>query len=296
MGWTSEYALENESGERYELTAPAPVYMVNVQGLGVTTRRKYDSLGAGFFQLTNDDTPQNPIAGDLIYKAGAFGNYQNLVNCVMRAKTLYFCYAPLEDEYRCRVRLNYINKSARDGAGWMRAAISFHPLTPLYQPVETQVVEPDGPNVKAYLEHDGEYYYTYNSDLVYGHEITGDLVKQIVPAGHEPSAFLLRYTGSATNPVITVTGASGVVYGECHVDDTLDAGETLELCTVPDNCYVHKIKNGVVHDLMADSKVDLAYNPYRRAPVDEISILKVDADDPLPGTTELIVYRYYRSV
>jgi hypothetical protein len=47
---------------------------------------------------------------------------------------------------------------------------------------------------------------------------------------------------------------------------------------------------------MADSKVDLAYNPYPRAPADEISVLKVDADDPLPGTTELIVYRYYRSV
>jgi hypothetical protein len=296
MGWTSQYVLENEQGERYDLTAPAPVYLVNVTGLGISNKRNYASIGGGFFSLVSDEQPQNPINGDLIYLEGAYNNYQTLVNWIARAKTLYFCYTPLDTEYRCSVRLNYINKARRDEGGKMRAGISFHPLTPLYEPETSEVVEPISEYAKAYLEHDGSYYYTYDDDLVYGPEISEDMHKQIVPAGHEPSAFLLRYTGAIKNPVISVVGASGKVHGECHIADTLVAGETLELCTAPNNCYVHKISGGVVTDLMMASLVDLAYDPYPRAPVDESSVLSIVGDEPIAGTTELTVYRYYRSV
>lgn len=297
MGWTSQYTLENENGQRYELTAPGPVYLVNVEGLGISTSRSFGSIGGGFFLLTADEVPTNPITGDLLYQVGAFENYQQLLAFISQAKTLYFCYTPLDTEYRCRVRLNYINKEHRDGAGWMRAAVSFYPLTPWYQPEAAEVaIDTGGPDSKAYLEHSGEYYYTYNDALVYGPEVSGDLTKRIYPAGHEPSGLLIRYTGAIENPVISLVGTSGRVYGECHINETFAAGETIELCTAPDNSYVHKISAGVVTDLMAASKVDLAFEPYPRAPVDEACVLTIDGDNPVSGAAELTVYRYYRSV
>lgn len=297
MAWTSQFVLENEKGERYDLTAPAPVFLVNVKGLGIVTSRTFGSLGNGFFVTTSDEVPTNPITGDLVYYASAFENYENLVNWIGQAKTMFFCYSPLNAEFRCRVRLNYINKDRRDGGGVMRAAVSFHPLTPWYQPEETAAtIDMGGPNAKAYLEHNGEYYYTYDDDLVYGPETPGDPTKTIYPAGHEPSGLLIRYTGAVVNPVVKLTGVSGTVYGECHIDETFTAGQTLELCTAPDNSYVHKISGGIVTDLMAASKIDLAFEPYPRAPVDEASVLTITGDDPVQGEAEVTIYRYYRSV
>lgn len=297
MSWTSQYSLENENGQRFDLTVPSPVYMVNVQGLGVSTKRSFGNLGNGFFLLTEDEVPSNPITGDLIYREGSFENYQQLADFISQAKTLYFCYAPLDEEYRCRVRLNYINKDRRDSAGWMRAAISFHPLTPWYQPEAAEVaIDTGGPDSKAYLDNGGSFYYTYDANLVYGPEASGDLTKKIYPSGHEPSGLLIRYTGAIENPVITLVGESGEVYGECHISDTFSAGETLELCTAPDNSYVHKIVAGVVTDLMAASKVDLAFDPYPRAPVDETCVLTIEGDQDVSGAAELTMYRYYRGV
>lgn len=294
---TSQYVLENEKGERYNLTAPAPVYLVNVQGLGVATKRSYASLGGGFFQKIDDEVPQEAITATLIYQEGAFSNYQALVNFIFQAKALYLCYTPLETEYRARVELNRIGKSARDGAGCMRADLALHRLTPLYEPVATEVtIDRGGPNVKAFYEHDGEYYYTFDDDLVYGPELTGDLSKQIYPAGHEASGWLLRYTGAAENPVVKLVGASGTVYGECHVMDTFEAGETLEISTAINDCHVYKIVNGEAEDLVYNNKVLMAYDPYPRAPVDEMSVLTIDADEPIGGSAELTLYRYYGSV
>lgn len=297
MGYTSQYVLENEKGERFNLTAPAPLFLVNVQGLGITTKRSYASLGGGFFRRIEDEIPQDPITGDVIYSDAAYSNYQALVSFILQAKLLYFCYTPLDTEYRCRVELNRIAKSARDGAGGMRANLSFHALTPLYEPVATEVaIDTGGPHAKAYLEHSGEYYYTYDDDLVYGPEITGDLSRQIYPAGHIPSGWLLRYTGFAEHPIVRLVGASGTVYGECHVLEDFDTGETLEISTAIDDCHVHKIVNGVVEDLVYNNKVLMSIDPYPRAPVDEMSVLTIDAEETLGGAASLTLYRYYRSV
>lgn len=290
MGWTAQYVLENEKGERYNLTAPADIYLVNVEGLGITTKRTFASIGSGFFGLIDDDIPQNPITGDLKYREGAYDNYHGFVNWIMAAKTLYFCYTPLETEYRCRVRLNYINKARRDSAGYMTAAISFHPLTPLYEPVPTEfALAEDSPYAKIYT-------YTYNDKLVYAHELRDDLQKLIPAAGHEPSAFLLRYYGAAVNPVIKLTGESGTVYGECRISETFSAGDALVLCTEPNNSYVQRVHNGQTIDLMAAGKVDLNYDMYPRAPVDEGSILSLEGDEPIRGAGNLTIYYYYRSV
>ena len=300
MGWTSGYALENESGERYDLTPPAPVYLINVKGLGAKDRQTLESLNNGFFLETSSDVPNNPIQGTLIYQDGAFGNYQNLVNWLYSSKELFFCYSPLDIEYRCRVRLNYINKAKRDKAGWMQEQISFNPLTPFYLPTPTGIDVPRaGADCKGYpLGSDG-YGYHYNSALKYGPELGGDLSALIVPTGHVPAAFLLRYKGEITNPTITLTGKhTGTVYGKCEITATFSGSDVLELCTAQRDSYVRKISGGVTTDLMATGAVNLAFDPYPRCPVDEPSALTVEDgnDNPITGNAELTVFAYYRTV
>ena len=302
MGWTSKYALENESGERYDLTPPAPVFLVNVKGLGAKEKITLESLNNGFYLQTDADVPNNPIQGKLIYQAGAFGNYQNLVNWIYSAKELFFCYSPLDVEFRCRVKLNYINKSKRDGAGYMQDQISFNPLTPFYLPTPTGIDVPRaGADCKGYPFDSGEsdYGYHYNAALRYGPELGGDLTAQIIPAGHVPAAFLLRYTGSITNPTITLTGQqTGTVYGKCEITATFSGNDVLELCTASRDSYVRKISGGVVTDLMAAGAVNLAFEPYPQAPVDEPSAITVEDgnNDPITGSAELTVFSYFRTV
>lgn len=302
MGWTSGYVLENENGDRYDLTPPAPVYMVNVQGLGTEEKRTLSSLNSGFFLETDADVPNNPIIADLIYQSGAFGNYQNLVNWIFAAKELFFCYTPIDTEFRCRVKLNSIGKDKRDGAGWMRATVSFVPLTPFYLPTPTGIDVPRaGADCKGYPldSNENDYGYHYNSALRYGPELGGDLSALIVPAGHVPAAFLLKYTGSITNPTITLTGQqTGKVYGKCEITATFSGSDVLELCTAQRDSYVRKISSGVITDLMATGAVNLAFEPYPRAPIDEPSAITVTDgnDNPITGSAELTVYSYFRSV
>lgn len=297
MGWTSQYILENEAGERYDLTPPAPVFMVNVQGLGVAVNDDFGDLGDGFFFLTQKQDPQNGITGDLIYQDGAFGNFQTLVNWIHRAKTLYFCYTPIDTEYRRRVRLRTMQKSRRDGSGYMRAQISIEPLTPWYLPSPTDVtVTTTGADDKGYFEHSGDYYYEYDDDLQYGGDTAGDMTAQISAQGHIPAAFVLRYMGALTNPEIRLAGAnSGTVYGICKLTYTTGASDTLELSTLYDDSHIHKISSGgVVTDLL--QYVDLNYEIYPHAAITEPTLLSITSGTAMTGTAELAVYYFYRSV
>lgn len=296
--WTSGFALENERGERYDLTASAPIYLVNVEGLGAAYNPTYGDLGGGFYRLLDNGDPQNGITGDLIYQAGAFANYQALVNWIMRAETLYFCYTPLDVEYRRRVRLNYIVKDKRDSAGWMRAVVSFDPLTPWYLPSPAEIgIAEDTGDTKTYLELDGgEYGYTYSDTLTYGGEAAGSMEALLMPAGHEPAAIVLRYTGAITNPRIRLVGAtSGTVYGICDLEVTLGASDMLELSTLYDNSYVKKISAGGAEESLLEN-LNLAFDPYFHAPVTEPSVLSIESDAAVLGGAELLVYTYYRSV
>lgn len=313
MGWTAQYVLENENGERVDLTAPASIYMVNVEGLGAVGKNTFAPLGDGFFLLTDDQRSQEPITGDLIYQPGAYANYQTLVNWIMKAKILYFCYTPIEDEFRRVVELRYINKDRRDSGGWMRASISFDPLTPWYQDsrAELDITVWTG-NIKEYAyvgsgseSDEDNYAYTYGLDdptaddpdeLHYAGESASDMSAIIVPAGHEPAALLIRYRGEIANPIIRLVGEeTGTIYGVCDVEVTLEDGEAIELCTQRENSYIKKIGvDGAETSLLDD--VDLSFNPYFRAPVTEAAILSIESNATITGAAELTVFNYYRSV
>ena len=313
MGWTAGYVLENENGERCNLTAPAPIFMVDVEGLGAVGDPAFAPLGDGFFLLTDDERSRESITGDLIYQEGAYGNYQNLVNWLMAAGTLIFCYTPLEDEFRRVVKLRYINKDRRNSGGIMRAAISFDPLTPWYQATNAELeISVTEANVKEYAYDDegdpddeDSYGYVYGIDdptaddpdeLVYGGEAAADMSAVIYPIGHEPAAFLLRYTGAIENPIIRLVGQdTGEVYGICDVAVTLAAGESIELCTQRENSYIKKIAaNGTESSLLND--VNLSFDPYFRAPVTEPAVISIESNAPITGAASLTVYNYYRSV
>lgn len=296
--WTSGYVLENEIGERYDLTPPALIYLVNVEGLGVNEKHSFADLDVGFFQLTDASIPQDGITGDLIYQAGAFGNYQNLVNWIAKSKTLYFCYTPIDTEYRRIVRLKNLKKDKRDGAGWMRTTVSFEPLTPWYLPTPAEIgIIQDTENVMGYFELDGgDYGYVYDDDLHYGGESAGGMEAVLLPSGHEPASVVLRYTGAITNPRIRLVGqTTGKVYGICDIETTLGPSDTLELSTRYDDSYVKKISAGGVETSLLEN-INLAYNPYFRVPVNEPSVLSIESDAEVSGGAELLVYTYYRSV
>lgn len=296
---TAKYVLENERGERMDLTAPASVFLVDVNGLGISAKQTYGNIGNGFFMLLDYKDPQNSITGSLIYQVGAYSNYQTLVNWIQKAKTLYFCYTPLTTEYRRVVRLKYINKDKRDHAGYMKASISFDPQSPWYLPVPAEIgITVRTGNVKAYLydEDNTEYCYVYDSDLRYGGESAGDMSAQILPAGHEPSAVLLRYFGAIVNPKIKLIGAnSGTVYGICDLETTLTATDTLELSTLYEDSHVDKISAGGTRESLL-AALNLAYDPYFRIPVNEPSVLSIESDATITGNAELLIYTYWRSV
>lgn len=304
MGWTAGFMLENENGERYDLTAPAPIYMVNVEGLGAVGDSAFASLGDGFFLMTDDDRSREPITGDLIYRDGAYGNYQNFVNWLMAAETLFFCYTPLEEEYRRVVKLRYINKDRRDSAGWMRASISFDPLTPWYRATNAEVeITVWTGNIKEYTGEDDSYTYGLDDPLAddpdelhYAGESASDMSAVIYPAGHEPAALILRYRGAIDNPRFRLVGDNtGTVYGICDIEVSLVDGEAIELCTQRENSYIKRIAaDGTETDLL--DNVNLSFDPYFRAPVNEPSTVYIESDAQIEGAAELTIFNYYRTV
>lgn len=297
--WTSRYVLENEDGERIDLTAPNPVYMVNVEGLGASTNSKFANLQDGFFQLISEEQPQNGITGDLVYMDGAFRSYQKIVNWIMKSKTLYFCYTPLDTEYRKQVRLNYIQKDRRQRGGWMRSAISFYPLTPWYLEIPAGVnIESENPNIKAYFWDSDDYVYTYTDDLVYGGESAVDMHGIVYASGHDPAGFILRYNGCISNPKIKMVGVeTKTVYGICQVIASFGQDDTLELSTVQNDSYCRKITgSGAKIDLVASGAVSLEHEPFFRVPLSEPVVISIESDIDFSGRVEMFVYEYYRSV
>lgn len=203
---TAKYILENEAGERFDLTAPANIFLVNVEGLGITTNVTYGDLENGFFHTLYEQTPQNNITGDLVYQTAAYDNYQTLVNWIIRAKALYFCYQPLETEYRRIVKLNYIVKERRTAGGWMRAGISFAPLTPWYlaQPTEIGMGGIEEELSKGYFQ-DGEASLTIEpvQDLHgYGYPW---------PGGGGENKFFVNESAASSNCIDSASEATGVV-------------------------------------------------------------------------------------
>lgn len=295
---TSGYRLENEAGERIDLTAPAPMFLVNVEGLGITTKTTYGDLENGFFHVLYDQTPQNNITGDLMYQVTAFENYEMLVNWISKAKALYFCYQPLDTEYRRIVRLNYIVKDRRNGGGWMKAGISFTPLTPWYiaEPTEIGIGGVETKKSKGYFLEGAEYGYRYTADLSYGGDAAGTMSATIIAAGHVPAAVVLRYTGAITNPRIRLVGAeTGTVYGICALNTSFSSEETLELSTRYEDSHVTRIKaNGEVENVL--SAVNQAWEHYFRCPTSEASVLSIESDSAFDGAATLLVYSYYGSV
>lgn len=299
--WTARYVIENESGERYNLTAPNNIFMVNVEGLGATSEIGLSSLQDGFFATISEEQPQNGIVGELIYRTGAFRNYQTFVNWLMKASELYFCYMPQEVEYRRRVKLNYIQKDRRDTAGWMRAGISFCCLTPWYIEESAKInILPVSENDKAYWQYTEEnatkYGYHYTSELIYGQYQGSAMGATVSTGGHDPAGFVLRYYGAIRNPTIRLEDEAGTAIGICQISATFVAGDILELSTVPDDCHVWKISGNTKTDLVMGGYVDLAYNPYPRIPANARAELSIESSAQITGRAEMAVHTNYRSV
>lgn len=143
---------------------------------------------------------------------------------------------------------------------------------------------------------DGHYAYRYTEELRYGGDAAGTMSATIEPSGHVPAAVVLRYTGAITNPRVRLVGdETGIVYGICAINTSLNPGQTFELSTRYEDSHVMLIDgDGTETSLLGD--VNPAYEIYFRCPTTESAVLTLESDNAFSGEATLLVYTYFGSV
>lgn len=289
----AQFYLQNETGERKSLCVDSPITLVKPEGLGIELSQTCVDLDNGFFSVSNESTPQNPITADLMFRKYAYENYRDFVNWINAAKELFFIYSPYgAAEFYRRVIVTYLKKTVRGKGGWMSVGVSFKPLTPWYLPTALRI------SLTKQTETAMRYPFTYNSALRYGTSSIGSYAATIEPAGHLPASLMFTYKGAATNPVVSLTGVStGKVYGRCIITAAFSKNDTLKLFTSPRDGFIKKIfADGTEADLIDSNAVDITEDPFLRLPLEESCNLQLSADDALSGDAEALVYYYFRSV
>lgn len=289
----AKFYLQNETGERKSLCVDSPITLVKPEGLGIELSQTCVDLDDGFFSVSDESTPQNPITADLMFRETAYETYRDFINWISEAKELFFVYSPYGSaEFYRRVVVTYLKKTVRGKGGWLSAGVSFKPLTPWYLPTAPRI------SLTKQTETAMRYPFTYNADLRYGTSSIGSYAADIAPDGHLPASLRFMYKGAAKNPVITLTGAaSGKIYGRCIIDAVLSDNDTIELFSSPRDGYIRKIAaDGTETDLIDSNAVDITEDPFLRIPLEESCHLQLTADEALSGSAEVQVYYYYRSV
>jgi len=110
-----------------------------------------------------------------------------------------------------------------------------------------------------------------------------------------PGALQITFRGSVANPKIRMTGnTTGKTYGICSIAEVFTASDVLEFSTLYENSYVRRIAaDGTQTDLL--DALDVTTTPFFHIPVDEPCTLSIEADSPVSGRVELLIYYYYRS-
>ena len=290
---TSKFYLQNEIGETKSLNLEDSVFFKPVGGLGITETIDLADLQDGFFSQTQSKIPQNSITGNLVFKRGAFANYAKLVDWVMSSNELDFIYVPQETlKYHRRVKMVSLTKTIRDSAGWSEMPVSFLCFTPWFLATSPSIEFTAGQASKM------RFPIVFSSDLRFSASLYGAASAVVSRGGHMPASWKLRYSGYMLNPVITVTGySSGTEYGKCVISGVIGATDTLELSTLYLDSHVKRITSeGAETDLINDSSVDIAYDPFARIPTSEDCVLKIAAENTLDGLATITVNHYYRSV
>ena len=285
------FYLQDQDGVRQGLNGESGIRLGDPSGLGVSFSTSFMDLGEDHFRVADRRTQQGQVVCTLSFVKSAYSRYRQFCDWCAAAQELYLVYVPFGDqEYLRQVELDYLTKTELGHGKWLAVPAAFKCLTPWYQatPAELSLTVRSGPRKR--------YSYRYTSGLRYGGESVGDMSAQISPAGHLPSGIVLRYHGAITEPTVSLTGArSGKIYGICALSASCGATDTLELSTRKGDCHVVKIgADGTRTDLL--DKVDLAHDPYPRAPVGEASVFRLESPAQIAGSATLLVYTYWRTV
>lgn len=285
--------IQNAKGERKGLNGEHGVYSSALSGFGFFRSPAFADIGSGFFMPVNDETdPQSKLAFVIHFTRNGYRAYQDFVNWISAAGDLTIVYSPTGDqEFFRSISFDSLQKGELNSVGWLEIPCSCVCTSPWFLPTPLPLILEAGneDNCKRYD-------YMYAEALHYGFDSPEVMIGTVQGAGHIPAALSLTYYGAVTNPRIRLVGdISGKNYGICSVQTTLQSTEMLVFSTRYTDSFVEKISaTGERTDLL--DELDLTTEPFFHIPVDEPCSIMVEADSPLPGYAELLIYYYYRSV
>lgn len=288
-----KFYLENSAGERMSLNDETGIFLKNPSGMGITMGTEYADLKHGFYAISNTDTdPQSTLAGDLVFHgASPYDTYKRFADWLARTESLTLIYAPSTVEYRRKVSLYYLTKTELEGARWMTCPVAFQGLTPWYTATVTAIQLQELDDDVLRCDYDG----SVQGDAILADRAIPGASGVLQPGGHIEAAFRLKYTGALTNPVITLVGQNtGKEYGRVVLELTIAEGESLIVSTEYDDSGVWVIRNGVAEDAL--SAVDLAYDPYPRAPVTEPCTMTLESESAITAAAVVTVFYFFRGV
>ena len=291
-----KFYLSTASGERFGLNGERGVWFTDPSGLGISLSPGFANARNGFFAVTlTDDVPQGAIYGTLVFTgASPYEDYQTFVSWAMAAGDgLLLVYAPSQTtEYYRRVMLTSLGKGEIRAPGWLHCEATLQTMTPWYSLSQLGFnLTPDDAAEQTMI-----YPWVYAPDLIYATDASGTQRAEFRASGHLPSALTLTYSGPAVNPSVRLVGArTGAAYGRLALNAVIGEKDRLEYSSRYLDNYVRCVReDGSVEDLMAS--VDLAFEPWLRAPLDEPVTLLMTAGSSLPGDARLRVYDYFWSV
>lgn len=285
--------FQNAAGERYSLNGEHGVYASMLAGFGFSLSPGFADLSRGFWiPVSDENEPQGAIPFTVTFTSNPYDTYQRWVNWMSAAGQLTIIYNPTGKKEFCRdVVINSIQKGELNSVGWLEVSCSFSCITPWYLPVPAALVL-DASTVDSRKRYD----FVYSDSLSYGVASTAAFSGEIAGSGHIPGALELEYRGGIVNPKIKLEGSlSGKLYGVCSVKTTCLESDTLKFSTKYEDSYIKKISAaGEESDLI--DVLDLGLTPFFHIPVDEPCIISIEADAPVGGIADLLIYYYYRSV
>ena len=288
-----KFYLQDAAGERIDLNGAAGIYATDPTGLGEELAPNYGDLNSGFFMVLSDEAePQTSVGLTINFtrRATAYEQYSELARWISAAGDgLLLLYAPHGATiYYRRVRLQYLKKTERNGVGWLECPAAFKPITPWYLPTSA-------PASMGSLAADAMRYDQFRYDqarYVGSHAPT--YAAQLQPAGDIPGGLEIRFSGTADNPVLTLSGlATGKVYGVCAIGQSLVAGDVLEYSSSPRDSYCRVIRGGSVVPL--DGYLDPSTDPFIRMPLTEPCLLQLTGTS-ISGSAEVRVNYFFRTV
>lgn len=285
--------FQNAAGERRGLNGEDGIYATNLAGFGFSFDPSFADIGRGFFPSVDDGKMlQNNIAFTLVFTKSPYAAYQSFVDWLSASSGLTIVYNPTgRREFCLDATISFMQKGERNQVGWLEVPCGFFCNTPWYLPTPT-VLSISGSG----LDESIRYPYRYSSDLRYGQDSASSIRAIVAGAGHIPGSLQITFRGAVANPKIRLTGnATGKIYGVCSVAGAFSEADALEFSTRYENAYVCRIgADGTREDLL--DVLDLSTTPFFHIPVDEACTLSIEADSPVMGRVDLLIYYYYRSV